>query len=158
MAEIPILQQWLSLSDPGSSCQGQEMKKKLNRRRRTLVYPPTGTPHLSHLPDHSPSHQMVDTRKSNATKHPGMLVAEAKQQRWTRKQMEKDKARTKAAAIAAKEQASAEHRAIITQVADIMDSVARVEEEIQAHTNRPDLRNFSKLKHPTVTQEITDLE
>lgn len=101
---------------------------------------------------------MVDTRKSNATKHPGMLVTEAKQQRRTRKQMEEDEARTKAVATAAKDQASAEHRAIITQVADIMDSVERDEEAILAHTNRPDLRNSSQSKHPAATQKIADLE
>jgi hypothetical protein len=101
---------------------------------------------------------MVDTCKSNATKHPGMLVVDARQQRRTRKQMEEDKAHTKAVATAAKDQASAERRAIITQVADIMDSVERDEEAILAHTNRPDLRNPSQSKHPAATQKITDLE
>jgi hypothetical protein len=98
---------------------------------------------------------IVGTRKSNATKRPGKLLADSKQQRRTRTQIEEDEARTKSEAVAAKEVANAKHRAIITHVADIEDSIERDEEAIRAYKNRPDLRNSSK--YP-VAEKITDLE
>jgi hypothetical protein len=52
---------------------------------------------------------VVSTHKSNATKHPGKTLADTKRQRWTRKQIDEDKAYTKALAAAAKELANAKH-------------------------------------------------
>jgi len=87
---------------------------------------------------------VVDTRKSNATKHPGNLLMASKQQRQTKAQIEKDETRTKAAAIAAKEDAIAKHQAILKRVADIEESIGRDKEAIRAYANRPDRCNSSK--------------
>jgi hypothetical protein len=98
---------------------------------------------------------VVGTRKSNAAKHPGRLLTDCKQKKRTRKQIQEDQARTRAAAIAAEEEANTRHQAAVTSVVDIEDSLERDEEMIRAYTSRPDLRNISK--YPAAGK-ITDLE
>ena len=98
---------------------------------------------------------VVGTHKSNATKHPSKVLADTKQQRWTRKQIDEDKACTKALATAAKELANAKYQATITQVTDIMDSVEQDKEAIQAYTTRLDL---CKPLYLAVAEKMTDLE
>jgi hypothetical protein len=98
---------------------------------------------------------VIGTCKSNAAKHPGRLLTDSRQQRWTRRQMEEDKARTKAAVIAAEEDANAKHQAIVKHVVDIEDSLEQDKEVIQTYTNRPNLRNSSK--YP-VAEKPADLE
>ena len=73
---------------------------------------------------------VVGTRKSNATKHPGKLLTDSKQRRRSKAQIEEDETRTKAAAAAAKEEEDTRHRAILTSVIDIEDSMERHEEAI----------------------------
>jgi hypothetical protein len=71
--------------------------------------------------------------------------------------MEEDEARTKATAVAEKEEAIAKHQAIIQRVVDINESSGRDEEVIRAYANRPDLRSSSK--YPVAaSEEIEDLE
>ena len=102
---------------------------------------------------------VIGTRKANATKHPGDLLAVSKQQRRTRAQIEEDEARAKAVAVAAKESTVAEHRAIINHVVDIEESMGRNEGVIRAHANRPDLQVRNPSKYPvTASRRITDLE
>ncbi|KAN0113799.1 hypothetical protein V8E52_007271 [Russula decolorans] len=100
---------------------------------------------------------VVGTRKSNATKHPGDLLKITSQLRRTRAQIEEDDARVEAAAISAKEDAIANHRAIVDHVVDIEEFTGRDEEVIRAYANRPDLRNSSK--YPVAaSKKTTNLE
>lgn len=103
---------------------------------------------------------VVDTRKSNATKHPGKLLESGKQKRRTRTQVEEDKARTKAVAITAENDANLKRLESVSQVADIMDSVDSEERAIQRYKNRPDLRP-GQSGHPSNSkhaEDITDVE
>jgi hypothetical protein len=100
---------------------------------------------------------VVGTRKSNATKHPGDLLKITSQLRRTRAQIEEDDARVEAAAISAKEDAIANHRAIVDHVVDIEEFTGRDEEVIRAYANRPDLCNSSK--YPVAaSKKTTNLE
>jgi hypothetical protein len=100
---------------------------------------------------------VVGTHKSNATKHPGDLLKITSQLRRTRAQIEEDDARVEAAAISAKEDAIANHRAIVDHVVDIEEFTGRDEEVIRAYANRPDLCNSSK--YPVAaSKKTTNLE
>ncbi|KAN0125644.1 hypothetical protein V8E52_000851 [Russula decolorans] len=100
---------------------------------------------------------VVGTRKSNATKHPGDLLKITSQLRRTRAQIKEDNARVEAAAISAKEDAIANHQAIVDHVIDIEEFTGRDEEVIRAYANRPDLRNSSK--YPVAaSKKTTNLE
>jgi hypothetical protein len=100
---------------------------------------------------------VVGTRKSNATKHPSDLLKITSQLRRTRAQIEEDDARVEAAAISAKEDTIANHRAIVDHVVDIEESTGRDEEVIRAYANRPNLRNSSK--YPVAaSKKTTNLE
>jgi 3-hydroxy-3-methylglutaryl CoA synthase len=72
----------------------------------------------------------VGTHKSNATTHPGKVLASSRKQRQTRRQMEENKGRTKATAIVVEENAILKCREVVSQVADTMDSLKRDEKAI----------------------------
>ena len=86
---------------------------------------------------------MVTTREANANAHPGAVVRRAQRSRRTREEIEKEKADAKAKSIAAKQEAAAKHRAVISTIAALKSSVEREEEAIRANSNRPDLQYSS---------------
>jgi len=89
------------------------------------------------------------TCEANANTHPGYIVLNARKSKHTTKEVKDEKAQARAKRIAAKQDAAAEHRAIISTIAALKATVKRQEAEIRAHTNRPDLHNGS----PDVTQK-----
>ena len=95
---------------------------------------------------------VIGTHKSNATKHPGKLLTDSKQWRWSKAQIEEDKTHTKAAAAAAKEEENTKCWAILTSVMDIEDFMERHEKALWAYANQPDLCN--SLKYPVAEKSI----
>ncbi|KAH8981457.1 hypothetical protein EDB86DRAFT_2834871 [Lactarius hatsudake] len=83
----------------------------------------------------------VTIRKSNAKAHHGRV-----DQRFRRnkKQIEEDNAREGATARARKEEADANHHSIVKAVAQLEDAVAMIDEDLQTHALRPDLRYGSQ--------------
>ncbi|KAH9070765.1 hypothetical protein EDB83DRAFT_2314002 [Lactarius deliciosus] len=83
----------------------------------------------------------VTIRKSNAKAHPGRV-----DQRFRRnkKQIEEDIARERATAQARKEEADAKHHSTVKAVAQLEDMVAMIDEDLQTHALRPDLRYGSQ--------------
>jgi len=95
------------------------------------------------------------TREANANMHPGYIVLNAQKSKHTTKEVEDKKAWARAKRIAMKQDAAAEHRAIISTIAALKATVKRQEAEIQAHTNRPDLHNGSPdAMQKQLTQEV----
>ena len=95
------------------------------------------------------------TRETNANTHPGYVVLNARRSKRTTKEVEDEKARAKAKRIAAKEDAAAKHRAVISTIAALQATVERQEAVIRAHTNRPDLHDGSPdATQKELTQEI----
>ena len=81
----------------------------------------------------------VHTRKANATTRPGDILLRNKQPRRTRQQIEADDARATAAAKATREQAAANHSAVLDRIAELEDSVAEEDAALRMQSNRPDL-------------------
>ncbi|KAH8977611.1 hypothetical protein EDB92DRAFT_1957771 [Lactarius akahatsu] len=84
----------------------------------------------------------VNTCKSNATAHPGCV-----DQRFTRrnkKKIEEDDARERATAQARKEEADAKHHSTVKDVAQLEEVVSMIDEDLQTHAQRPDLRYGSQ--------------
>ena len=81
----------------------------------------------------------VHTRKANATTRPGDILLRNKQPRRTRQQIEADDARATAAAKATREQAAANHSAVLDRIAELEDSVAEEDAALCMQSNRPDL-------------------
>jgi hypothetical protein len=81
----------------------------------------------------------VSTRITNSTAHPGDIVLRNKQPRRTRQQIEADEARAAAVGRAAKEEAAANHRAILGRIAELEDSMEQADAASRRHANRPDL-------------------
>ena len=95
------------------------------------------------------------TCEANANTHPGDVVLNARRSKHTPKEVEDDKAWAKAKRIAAKQEAAAKHRAIISTIAALKATVERQEAEIRAHANRPDLHDGSPNATPKeLTQEV----
>lgn len=82
----------------------------------------------------------VGTRALNVDAHPGRIVLENQQVRCTRKQVDEDKARTKAVAHATRKEATAKRQMAINQIATFEDSMEQDEEVFQMHSTRPDLQ------------------
>ena len=91
----------------------------------------------------------VGTRKSNANVHPGQIVLESQNTRCTSKEVEADKSHAKAAAIAVRESEEARNKYIV----EVEDVIQRNEDDVQLHTNRPDLCN--KPTPGSIEQDIT---
>jgi hypothetical protein len=81
----------------------------------------------------------VLTRKTNATTRPGDILLRNKQPRRTRQQIEVDQARAVAAAKAKREEAEANHRAMLGRIAELEDSMEREDAASRTHSIRPDL-------------------
>jgi hypothetical protein len=81
----------------------------------------------------------IVTRPSNAQAHPGQIVIEGQQVRWSKKQIEADDAWKKAASIEDSRRAEEEHQRIVQQLKESKDAVEREEELVRKHTARPDL-------------------
>ncbi len=82
----------------------------------------------------------VTTRKANADVHPGRVITEGQQPRRSKKQIEDDNARVRAAAHASREEAAAKYRAAVERIALLEDAVAIAEKDAWTHAHRPDLR------------------
>ncbi|KAH9016817.1 hypothetical protein EDB85DRAFT_2155619 [Lactarius pseudohatsudake] len=85
---------------------------------------------------------MPRTRASNAHKHPGHIVQGQKKRRTT-KEVAQDNARKKAASIAARQQAVEKRHAVLLQLKESKDTAEQCEEEVRAHTARPDIQSLS---------------
>ena len=81
----------------------------------------------------------IGTRPSNAQAHPGQIVIESQRVRRTKKQIEADVARKKAASIEDSRRAKEEHQKVIQQLKESEDAVEQEEEMVRKHTARPDL-------------------
>lgn len=75
----------------------------------------------------------MSTRKANAEAHPGF--PDKPQPRRTSEQVKQGKAR----AVAAVQKKDAEHRAVVSSLAHLEDSIERGEEQRRLQANRPDL-------------------
>ena len=100
----------------------------------------------------------ITTRKSNANVHPGRIVlGNQKQPRRSRKQIEEDAARAKAAAVARAEEEVVCNR----RIAEVEDAIELNEEQVRIHTNRPDLQVQVRHGHnmpPTLPPGSTESE
>jgi hypothetical protein len=81
----------------------------------------------------------VSTRKANSTTHPGEVLLRNKQPRRNRQQIEADEAHAAAVGRAAKEEAAANHRAILGRIAELEDSMEQADAASRRHAIRPDL-------------------
>jgi hypothetical protein len=81
----------------------------------------------------------IVTRPSNAQAHPGQIVIEGQRVRQSKKQIEANDARKKAASIEDSRRAEEEHQRIVQQLKESEDAVEREEELVRKHTVRPDL-------------------
>jgi hypothetical protein len=81
---------------------------------------------------------VIGTRKTNANAHPGRILLGSQLPRRTRKQIEEDKARKDAEAMAASEDAKAKHDAIVMRIAQLEAEQGQQEDNIQRHSQRPD--------------------
>lgn|SRR6267142_3005999 len=81
----------------------------------------------------------IGTHKANTEAHPGCIILENQQARWTQKQIEEDEECAKVDAAKAKEEAAVKHHAVVTRIAKLHGSAEKEEAVICANTNRPDL-------------------
>jgi hypothetical protein len=81
---------------------------------------------------------VIGTRKSNASAHPGLILLGNQPPRRTKKEIEDDKARKKAQAMAASKDAKAKHDAIVMRIAQLEAEQGQQEDDIQRHSQRPD--------------------
>ena len=82
---------------------------------------------------------VLGTRKMNSNVHPGAILQSNRKPRRTRKQVEEDKVRAAELAKATEEKAAAEYQSALTRVAELRKAVEMNEQDIRAHTLRPDL-------------------
>ena len=82
---------------------------------------------------------VIGTRKKNTNVHPGAILQSNRQPRRTRKEMEEAKAHTAAKAIAAEEEAAAKYQSVLKRIAELEAMSRNEEDDIQAHSLRPDL-------------------
>lgn len=122
----------------------KRLKDKLGRKAVASVVPPNSSSPLT------PS-MPISTRKANANAHPGRIVLETQQTRRSSQQVEEDKNRARAAAIAEKEAKDANHRAVLATIAGIEDTIEKSELQIRIHATRPDL-------HPNHKRSCTSKE
>jgi hypothetical protein len=83
---------------------------------------------------------VIGTRKINSNVHPGAILQSNQKPRRNKKQIEEDKARAAGLAKAAEEEAAAKYQSALACVAELRVAVEMDEQDIQAHTLRPDLR------------------
>lgn len=92
---------------------------------------------------------MVDTRRSNADAHPGLVLVNDRKKRRTKKQIKDDEARAKADAIANRAAIKAREREILARIVASEDTVQREDDALQAYATRPDLRHDSQESQPS---------
>ena len=98
---------------------------------------------------------MIETRKSNATAHPGNIVQKSQQKKRTKQEIADDIAKAKAKSVAAKKAAANQRHAVIANIAGLKASTEREEEVIRAQSNRPDLHyNLPNETRTASTQEV----
>ena len=81
----------------------------------------------------------ITTHKTNTDVHPGRIVLENQQARRTKRQVEEDTMRAKAAAIVEREEKEANHCSVLTTIAGIEDTIEKTEEQLRMNSTRPDL-------------------
>jgi hypothetical protein len=82
---------------------------------------------------------VIGTRKKNSSVHPGAILQNNYKLRRTKKQIEEDKAQAAASAKAAEEEAAAKYKSTLARIAELRAAVESDEQEVRAHTLRPDL-------------------
>jgi len=87
-----------------------------------------------------PPSMPISTRKTNADAHPGRIVLDSQSTRRTKRQIEDDRNRAEEAAIMEREETEANHRSVITTIAEIEDAIQENKEQLLMNTTRPDLR------------------
>ena len=90
----------------------------------------------------------ISTRKTNVSAHPGHIVLESQRARRTKKQVEEDNSRAKAAAI----EKEANRLSVLSTIAELEDTIEQNEEQVRVHTNRPDLRPSRKPLRNTMSE------
>jgi hypothetical protein len=84
---------------------------------------------------------VIGTRKSNSSVHPGAILQNTNRKpRRNRKQIDEDKARAAVSTAVAEEEAAAKHQYALTRIAELQAAVNLDEDDVRAHTLRPDLR------------------
>jgi negative regulator of genetic competence, sporulation and motility len=96
----------------------------------------------------------IITRKANANTHPGRILLETQQPRRSKKQVEEDTDRARAAAIAEKEEKEANRRTVLATIADMEDIIEKSELDLRNHTTRPDLQHL----HPDRERSLASKE
>lgn len=81
----------------------------------------------------------ISTRKANTNTHPSHIVLETQQPRRTKKQVDKDASRAKAAAIAEREEKEVNRCTVLATIADMEDTIKNSKLQLRIHTIRPDL-------------------
>jgi len=74
-----------------------------------------------------------------------------KKPRRTKQQKEQDETRAKAAAMAAKDQAKADERAVVARIAHLEDSISSGEQAVQANSQRPDQHYIQRTEEQDLT-------
>jgi hypothetical protein len=75
-------------------------------------------------------------------------VLESQRARRTKKQVEEDKSRAKAAAI----EKEANQLSVLSTIAELEDTIEKNEEQVRVHTNRPDLHPTRKPLRNTMSE------
>jgi hypothetical protein len=99
-----------------------------------------------------PPSMPISTRKTNADVHPGRIVLENQQSRRTKRQVEEDNMRAKAAAIVEREEKEANHLSVLTTIAEIEDTIEKTEAQLRMNTTRPDLHPNRKQPKNTMSK------
>lgn len=102
------------------------------------AFPPIRLSHLSET--FLVSAMVIGTRKTNTSVHPGAILQNTNRKpRRTRKQIDEDKARAAASTVVAQKEAAAKQQYALTRIAELQAAVESDENDIRAHTLRPDL-------------------
>ncbi|KAI9429431.1 hypothetical protein H4582DRAFT_2065259 [Lactarius indigo] len=99
---------------------------------------------------------MPSTHTSNVHKHPGRVIQV--QKKWTTKQVAEDKAHKKAASIAARQKAAEKCNAVLLQLTESRSAVEQDEEEVHAHSTRPDIQSSSYQMPQAVAHGETEID
>ena len=83
---------------------------------------------------------VIGTRKTNSSVHPGAILQNPRKPRRSKKQMEEDKARKAALTAAAEVDTATKYQSTLARIAELQAIVENNEQDVRAHTLRPDLR------------------
>lgn len=81
----------------------------------------------------------VSMHKTNSTTHPGEVLLRNKQPWWTQQQIKANEAHAAAVGRATREEAAANHHAILGRIAELEDFMEQADAASHRHAIRPDL-------------------